>query len=595
MKLSLKGKAFLLIGIPFILQVGILFWMSNLLDAANKATIREVNAKVFYVHSNYSTALVAMTTLSALGYILTGDPECLEEYKEFADRTHEEFKTMGELVKRPEQVAKVKQAEVLFQTVQSLLGVSGGKRVAVTSLDVEELKSTLRQALRLRREIMTSEYGSLSQTRETLPRAQQRSKWVIIVFLFSTAALAFVTTVIFIRSVLTRLGTIHGNTKLLSENRPLEPVVKGNDEITDVDLSFHEMANLLAESNRKERALIDNATSVLASLDREMRFIKVSQVCQKAWGYEVSELVGTNFARLLSGENDYEQSEFDQLVLSDERKTFDRKLIRADGKEIDVRFDFHWSPSESSFFCVATDVTKEKELERIKQQLLDTVAHDLRSPMTSIRTTLNLIRMGVIGEIPDAVQKRIERVEIQSDRLIRLINDLLDFERLESGSMTLFIQPIETARIVMDSIEAVAAVAAQSNVELEKQVQELVFNGDQDRLVQVLINLVSNAVKFSPEGKSVVISVSDEETQVRFAVTDSGPGVPVEFQAKIFERFRMIEGSADHKKAGSGLGLAICRQIVDLHGGEIGVGNNEGRAGSTFWFTVPTTLKTTGS
>jgi PAS domain S-box-containing protein len=499
-----------------------------------------------------------------------------------------EFETLAELLKsKPKDVKKLAQLDALVRDSQRLLAVSATSKPRYEDLPMDELKKTLRAAIALRRQILLSQYGSLKPTRDDMSSEHQKKQHTIILLLFGMAILLFGLTITFLRDILSRLNVVRDNTVLLTENRPLKPEVKGNDEIADVDSSFRAMASLLAESSRKERALIDNATSVLASLDKELNFIKVSQVCQKSWGYEVDDLVGSNFSKLFGAQNYDDKTEFQSLIQTNKNKTFDRKLTRADGSEIDVRWELHWAESENSFFCVATDVTKEKELERMKQQLLDTVAHDLRSPMTSIRTTLNLIRLGVMGEIPEAVGLKIERVEQQSDRLIRLINDLLDFERLDSGSLTLYVQPVPVGTLIAESFEAVSASAAQAKVTLENTASELVVDGDSDRLIQVLVNLISNAIKFSPEGETVSVNVEKNGSMARLSVSDRGPGVPEEFQESIFERFKMVEGSAAHKKAGTGLGLAICKQIIDLHKGEIGVSTNQNGTGSTFWFTVP--------
>lgn len=272
MKFTLVRKAVLLIGIPFALQICIFFWFSQLLETASHTARREFNAKLFYVHSNYTTAIVAMETLSGLGYRLTKDPQCLKEYESFSKAAANEFKTLSELLKdKPEQISKLKQAEKLVQESQQLLVVAPNAKPTYEDFPIEKLKSILRQTIVVRREILRGEFDGLRPTRADLPTEQESQRQLIVGTLAVVSVIIFVLTVVFIRDILTRLNIIHSNTKALAENKTLKPVVKGNDEITDVDSSFHEMANLLIESSRKERALVDNATSVLASLDREFQ------------------------------------------------------------------------------------------------------------------------------------------------------------------------------------------------------------------------------------------------------------------------------------------------------------------------------------
>jgi CheY-like chemotaxis protein len=171
-------------------------------------------------------------------------------------------------------------------------------------------------------------------------------------------------------------------------------------------------------------------------------------------------------------------------------------------------------------------------------------------------------------------------------RLTGLVNDILDLERLEQGRLHMEMGEVAFADVLARTREAVQAFAAERQVAVEMEATTVTVQGDGGRLVQVLVNLVSNAAKFSPAGTAVRVTVRESGGRVRVEVIDRGRGVPAALRAAIFERFRQVESSDARDKGGSGLGLAICKAIVEQHGGEIGVESAEGR-GSTFWFEIP--------
>lgn len=226
------------------------------------------------------------------------------------------------------------------------------------------------------------------------------------------------------------------------------------------------------------------------------------------------------------------------------------------------------------------------EAAEYKKELVAMVSHDLRTPLTSIQTSLALIEVGACGEVPERALNEIAVAERSATRLINLINDLLDIEKMEAGKLEMNIQTAQSKDIFDRSMEGVASFAEQHKIIIKAPAKEFEFQADADRLVQVLINLMSNAIKFSPDGTTITLDVHDEPADLRFSVTDEGPGIPPEYQKSLFERFKQVEGIGSTKMKGTGLGLAICKAIVQGHGGEIGVDSEVGK-GTTFWFRIP--------
>jgi signal transduction histidine kinase len=222
-----------------------------------------------------------------------------------------------------------------------------------------------------------------------------------------------------------------------------------------------------------------------------------------------------------------------------------------------------------------------------KQELVSMVSHDLRTPLMSMQVSLELLSAGAMGELPDQARKELSVAEYSATRLIHLINDLLDIDKMEAGRFEIISRHTEICTIFERCIRSVRALADRHQVSIAMPDDDdtKVF-ADPDRLAQVITNLLSNAIKFSPPGSQVTMDYEDLPDATIIKIIDQGRGIPKGFEQKIFERFQQVSAKDATEKKGSGLGLAICKAIVDAHNGTIGVQSAEGQ-GSTFWFRVP--------
>ena len=223
--------------------------------------------------------------------------------------------------------------------------------------------------------------------------------------------------------------------------------------------------------------------------------------------------------------------------------------------------------------------------QKMKQYLLSMVSHDLRSPLTSVQGLLTMLAAGAFGELSDKAKVRVNTAEAEINRLINMTNDLLDVEKLASGNLEMESLEISSEDISKATTGSMTSFAEQHSVKLKVDDPGFRLNADKDRLVQVMVNLVSNAIKYSPKGSTVTIKVEQDEDQTTFSVIDQGRGIPEEFVDKVFDKFQQVEESDSKDKGGKGLGLAICKSIVEAHGGTIGLDSSFGK-GSTFWFTI---------
>ncbi len=243
------------------------------------------------------------------------------------------------------------------------------------------------------------------------------------------------------------------------------------------------------------------------------------------------------------------------------------------------------------------DLSERRRVEQMKSEFVSTVSHELRTPLTSIAGSLGLLAGGAAGELPARAGRLVGIAHANSQRLVRLINDILDVEKIESGQMTFSMEAVDLTDLVKRALDAMNGLAGELGVKMVLTTPDVVeVRGDADRLMQVVTNLLSNAAKFSPPGESVEVSVARvEDGRVRVSVRDHGPGVPEGFRERIFSKFAQADGSDTRKLGGTGLGLAISREIVERHGGRISFDSPPGE-GATFHVDLPildTTLSST--
>ena len=237
---------------------------------------------------------------------------------------------------------------------------------------------------------------------------------------------------------------------------------------------------------------------------------------------------------------------------------------------------------------VYRDVTKETEVDRMKSEFIATVSHELRTPMTSIKGSLGLVLGGIAGELAPEVRELLTIAMNNTDRLIRLINDILDISRIEAGKMEIKRTPMTPSDVVHRAMRELGAYAEQREIRVISVIPEEMPRalGDPDRLHQVLTNLLSNAIKFSEPGNPVTITGGYNAREIWIRVEDCGPGIPKEHQAAVFEKFHRLDNTPTRRTGGTGLGLAICKAIVSEHGGAIWVESEVG-VGAAFTFTIP--------
>ena len=351
----------------------------------------------------------------------------------------------------------------------------------------------------------------------------------------------------------------------------------------------HRAEQAVRESEAFSRAVMDHMLEGLVIVDDSSTIISVNRASERIFGYKREELLGEHVGILMPEEVRHRADDF----LRDARdKAIGRlsewRARRKDGEVFPLELSlFSFEAGGRLFYAGAIrDVSERREVERLKQEFVATVSHELRTPLTSIRGALGLLAGGDLGRLSPEARELVTIAERNSVRLVALINDILDLERLESGKIHMRFEAVPLADVIGRALESVNGAAQAAGVRLVAPEATARAWADADRLTQVLVNLLSNAIKFSPAGSAVTVGVAESPQWVDVRVADQGRGVPDALHDAIFERFRQVTASDERDKGGTGLGLAICRAIVEQHQGLIGVESAMG-SGSTFWFRVP--------
>ncbi len=350
-----------------------------------------------------------------------------------------------------------------------------------------------------------------------------------------------------------------------------------------------EVEAALRASEEWATALIGQLQNGICVFDQDGRVTAVNSACEKMFRMRGADMLGKTPKDLFAdAESKGDAESFRRVVTKIISRISELTGVRSDGTIFPCEvwtYEAHL-PSGLSYVCDMRDVTERREVERLKKEFVSTVSHELRTPLTSIRGSLSLLSAGVLGDIPAEASDVVNIAERNVMRLIALINDILDLEKLDDGKLEMHFESTTVQSLTSRAAEAVRGLADTEAITLHVERTSALANVDADRIVQVLVNLLSNAIKFSPRGSTVSIATTAIADYVEMRVIDHGRGIPKEARELIFERFRQVEASDSRRKGGTGLGLSISKAIITQHMGTISVESEAGK-GSTFIIRVP--------
>lgn len=362
-------------------------------------------------------------------------------------------------------------------------------------------------------------------------------------------------------------------------------------DITEIETN----RKLLAQSEQRTKKIIQAAPTGMVMVDQKGIIRLVNLEIERLFGYSNTEMIGRPIEILLpqrfaknhpSNRNSFMHNPSPRLM-GVGRDLYGQKK---NGEEFPVEVGLNPIDMDDGLYVLASviDITERKKLEKTKDEFVTVITHELRTPLSAIREALNIVIDGLDGPVNPDQNETLTVAQQNVERLSRLVTNVLDFQRLESGALTIMRTPIRLDQIVIESSKLLAmeAKARQIDVQLNIPNYSVEIEGDADCIEQVLFNLGQNAIKFSNAGATVTIALETDATKCTLTVSDSGPGIPTEDQEKIFEMFGQSHQHGYWKTGGAGVGLAVCKKIVEFHQGNISVQSRLGQ-GSIFTIVLP--------
>jgi PAS domain S-box-containing protein len=348
-------------------------------------------------------------------------------------------------------------------------------------------------------------------------------------------------------------------------------------------------------SERQFELAFESCPNGMAMIDGAGRLMMFNAELERMFGYRRSDLIGEPIELLVPERPHHRPAQCDG---GSERSTASYRIgpvpdivgRRQNGTEFAVQFDRKpIRHGEHDFeLCVIVDITDRRRLERRADEFVATVSHELRTPITSIYGSLTLLVNNVGNKSPDSTARLLAIAHASCQRLVRLVNDLLDIQKLESGRAVFNPERVDVRSLIENTIDSVGGLAEQHGVRvrLDATSDDGEVRADPDRLTQVVTNLLSNAIKFSPPDADVLVAVERRADSIYISVRDRGPGIPDEFRARIFDRFAQADSTNTRRNSGTGLGLSIVKEIVTRLGGQVGFADAPG-TGSIFYVELP--------
>ncbi len=346
----------------------------------------------------------------------------------------------------------------------------------------------------------------------------------------------------------------------------------------------------MQQSETQLRLITDALPALIAYVDCHQCYQFVNQTYEDWHKKPSTEVIGSHLREIL-GEVNYQQiKQYVELALSGQIVNYENEILSSDrsSRWVNVTYipDFNSEGKVEGFFSLINDISDRKATEQMKDEFISVVSHELRTSLTSIYGALKLIVTNPQSGLSQEDREMLNIAVTNTDRLVRLVNDVLDLERIASGKVKMVKQSCDAVVLIREAIKVMQPMAKAENITLVAKPISIIINIDRDHIYQTLTNLLSNAIKFSPPNSSVQVTVENLERKVLFKVSDTGRGIPADILGSIFERFKQVDASDSRDKGGTGLGLPICYKIISEHGGRIWAESEFGK-GSTFYFTLP--------
>lgn len=434
----------------------------------------------------------------------------------------------------------------------------------------------------------------------------------IIIILFILAMFTSIALLLLvIKGVIDKIKILSDNAnKLANGNLAIEQINFSNtDEFQILAKSFNQMKDnindyisQISSNEIKISAILNEMSDCVITTNYAGEIDSCNDAVAKLFHYNKKEIVGLNINKLIPSIDFSKEEDLNANKLIIDVKMIDNKYqlngIKKDGSVFPIELSYREIELEGykAINFVIHDITQHKEIERMKNEFISTVSHELRTPLTSIRGALGLVLSEALGTLPEKAKDLLNIANNNSIRLINLINDILDLEKIKAGKMEFIFQEYEVMPLIKESIQLNDAYAKQYNVkyEIAEYLDNAFINVDKNKFIQILTNLLSNAAKFSFKDEIIKVSVTRNKNMVSVSVINKGAGIPEESYSRLFESFSQVDSSDSRKKGGTGLGLSITKSIVQKMGGNIGFTSKLNDI-TNFYFELPEIIKNNDS
>jgi PAS domain S-box-containing protein len=594
--LSLSSKVLILVAVPLLIQLLLFGWLAALQNNAESELAAANHARDIADATNALSKDIAegISTFS-VGHSLS-DFSDLQKYRKVITAFRNDCDRLRQVAAdKPDLLAAVNNSQK--QTEEALASLlqlfknmrNEGKDAHSIAHDIWVHFHSIMLNLDYQKIVAMGRAESevAAQSSQTQVRIRRQIRTVLLAGSLMTTSFSLLLAIYLTKSITARLAKLSDNTVRLATDMPLNPRLEGSDDIAKLDKVFHKMAEEIKEASRRERAVTDNARDFICSMDKDFRVLKTNPAVTSLLGYSQQDIVGRRFVDVIDSHDAPRALEyFELLKKQDSNQPLELQLRRSDGTAIDALWSARWSQQEKTLFSVIHDISERRQSERLREDVIAMVTHDLRTPLSTISNIIQLMSDGPIGVADETQSLYLKPAAHNVQRMMQLINDLLDSERVKSQAMILEVQDVSLSKCMQNCEQSLRAIAADLGIELSFAPTELIVKADESMVERILVNLVANGIKFSPKGACVSVSATADGSFAHVVVSDNGPGIPADQLQTVFERFRRGPSRVAAKLASSGLGLFICKSLVELHRGRIWAQTEVGK-GSQFHFTLP--------
>ncbi|HEY9711819.1 MAG TPA: ATP-binding protein [Chroococcales cyanobacterium] len=594
-KLNLSSKALLILLVPLASQIVIFGVLAKLQGDSEK----EVNAIGLPLEIIFDLATVYEDLLKAwsgadrynVRYLTSPDfdetrRDAIEKMNRLAELLKNDPQEQQLIVKTRERTESV--IQLMEENEDSLVtNIEEKKMKAKAALAPLAIKMTT--VLYMAADVPQAIEKYTSMARATIDRwrlADNRYERVLVWGGLAEAVLLAAAALFWSRDIGSRIRTMKDNTYRIASQRPLNKRLKGSDELARLDAVMHKMSEAITEATRSEQVIAKNAKDVICSLDERLSFLEANQASAVVFGYHPPDLMRMKLATIMPPSEVQNALSYFARAKTRPEDSFELRLLRKDQNTIDTLWSVRWSIADGAFYCVVHDNTSRKQSERQRNELVQLISQDLKTPLSTLVDSLVSLESGRLGTLSERGQQLLTVARSATAQMLTLVNDLLDIENIEAGTLNINLSECALAPVFEQARLGVMGLSQKNQVNVVLQPNDVSLVADADRIAQILVNLMSNAIKFSPSGATVLVRARNNLDTVEVQVVDQGRGIPADKISSIFDRFKQVTASDATVKGGSGLGLAICKALVQMHGGEIKVESKEG-AGSVFSFWLP--------